>query len=156
MSDTGTMIEPVAAWDTRSPCSLSPAEWRARNDTSLMRKVSVIVAAARDPSSLPREELPTNHKQLRAWSDPERRLWSWSGREVDDKKGRNKEVVARLHNAWRALADANASRKAKPRQSPLREQLAAALEQNDALHAQLVRLMRERNGRNSVSEEERR
>lgn len=159
MGDAVTITEPVAGWDVPldgpSPPVLSPSEWRARNDSSLARKVAIIAAAACDPSGTAREGLPINRKQLRAWSDPGLRLWPWSGREVDDKGGRNKEAVVRLHDAWRALADANARREAEPRNPGLRKRLAAALEQRDALHAQLVRIMRERNGRGPVLEEDR-
>lgn len=161
MTITKASVDPVPIWDQRrdglkEPPFLSPKQWRLRNDTALARKVKEIEDAWRKSPEAARQ-LPRNYKELRKRYVPEFGLWSWSGREVDDKNGRNAPLIARLQAVWDALAEASATAQLeKVRQPSLRKQLDTALKAADAFEAQIIELLRERNGRGTISDDDRR
>ncbi|MGO6946991.1 MULTISPECIES: hypothetical protein [Rhizobium] len=95
-------------WDRE----LTPSEFihldkrlkRERIDASLSRKVREVERWAASGKPPPKYlKLAGNRARLRRWSDPAKKLWSWSDDAPDDPSGRNKFLLARWEVAIHAL-----------------------------------------------------
>ena len=130
---------------------LPRADARIRNDTSMARKVSLVVAAAADPDRHGLNGLPNDRTALRMWCDPARRLWPWADREVDHSAGRNSALVASFEAALGAL-----KARREPRPASTEEKLAAAEKRIRNLERQVIEVLRQLNKRPPSPEDSRR
>lgn len=94
-------VSNVELWDCETPIgNLDPLVRGHRTDISLKRKVELLELWAKEgwPEDVDPMSLAKNETRLRKWSDPTRKLWSWSD-DKPEKRERNKALMLRWSEA---------------------------------------------------------